>query len=124
MSAFTKIGSGILVSSGQTVTLPGRAGGRNAKGVQIMVVVTSSSDTAATTLKIGVSIEHGPDGEHYVEHTGNSTLIDVDEVPQVAKLDTNPNNGMVGEWVRTVFTATTQSGKWARLDVYEMRKPF
>jgi hypothetical protein len=103
----------------QDFALDPKAGGRMCKNVQVMVKVVQNSAGA----KLGVRIEHGPDGTTWKSLAASTTPAPA--VPSDKLLVLDSGSGIVGEYIRVVVVGGGAAvTDWAVVEVFEMRKPF
>lgn len=100
-----------------------RPGGRSCKTVNYQVKVVASSDLA--DLRVQVELWHGPDGSGGLLHS--TPIAYVNPGTPVAYLNGNAGTDPIGEHLMVVVkikdnAATTRM--WARVEIYETRKPF
>lgn len=123
-----KVAGPMRVDNGGTGTtryrFTGLPGGSTVKVAQYMIKVLAASNNA----RVGLELEHEPDGEIYVLQ---STVIAITGPAQIPGLlsgasgtpDTNPG-AVLGEWLLPVVLIDTSDANpgWASIEVYEVRK--
>ncbi len=113
----TRLGCG---TNGAAVDFPlsPTPGGRAAKVVQYMAKVTVLGGTP----KLGIRINHGPDGTVAATHTTIATAT----VPasNLYVFDSDASK-ILGEWIHPVLVVEgTATGDFMMVELFELRKPF
>ena len=108
-----------------TVKIRPRGGGRMARVAQYMVKVIQSD--GSDNIRLTLALEHSPDGQFSVAHsTPISAANPGTGIPALLVGDADSTK-ILGEYLHPILKikhATTAGAVWARVDVYEMRKPF
>ena len=99
-----------------------RSGGRSAKVAQYAVKVIAGSSNA----KVGVILEHGPDGDVFITHSTPLTPTAIPGTLPGLLIGDADDTKILCEYLRPVLTCISADASvcWAMIEVYEMRKPF
>ncbi len=85
-----------------------------------------------TPCKVGLNVDHGPDGQIYTSFGTVITPTNISTPPALpvgatGTPDTDPND-VIGEWIVPVITVEENTAssafQWAVVEIWELRKAF
>lgn len=119
----------LLLESGpagqeRTVKLPWRKGGKSCKNINYQIVVTDSCED--TNLRITLELWHGPDGNSGLLHS--TPIAYANPGTPVALMNGDSDSTKrIADYLGVVIKIKDNAAatrQWARVRVYETRKPF
>jgi len=128
MSHEKVFGPGRIDCDGSPTLIPVavRPGGKSAKRPQYMVVIHQKANA---NTRIGLSLDHGPDGKHFRPHSQPIAYTDPGATPSVLEGTASDATSMIGEYrhicvcIQDVLAAPGNP-QWAVVSVWETLKPF
>jgi len=117
----------LAAGSQSTYNLTPRRGGASAKVASYAMVVEMKG---STTVKVTLSLNHGPDGRNFVTHTSNiiSQTLNQTTVPPTFVFCGDANTSVIlHDFLQVSLTCETNAGgqaEWAVVQIYQILKPF